>query len=138
MKSKTILLFITFFGLIAIVVLMFMPYPGQDELMTQDQTPPATEQNFNPEYGDLTEEQIAIADRAIGDLLNSVEGINPSMVTVKSFEAEQFPDSSLGCPQEGLNYSQVETPGYKVMLEAQGAEYDYRLDTKEAVIMCQK
>ena len=138
MKLKTILLYVTFIALIAVVILMFMPYPGQEELMNQEQAPVETQQNFNPQYGDLTDEQIAIADRAIGDLLNSVEGINPSMVTVSNFQAEQYPDASLGCPQEGTSYAQVETPGYQVMLEAAGKTYDYRLDTKEAVVMCQK
>ncbi len=138
MKSKTILLYITFAALIIIVALMFMPYPGQDELMTADQPPVETQQEFNPQYGDLTEEQIAIADRAIGDLLNSVEGLNPSMISVKSFETREFSSTALDCPQEGQMYAEVITPGYQVVLEAQGQEYDYRLDTEEAVLMCQE
>jgi len=139
MKSKTTLLYITFFALIALIVLMFMPYPGQDELAKQadkKQVPTQNKQEFNPQYGDLNDEQIAIADRAIGDLLNSVEGINPAMIAVKSFVSQEFGDTSLGCPNEGQNYAEVITPGYQVILEAQGQEYDYRLDTDKIVVMC--
>lgn len=138
MKSKTILLYLTFVALIALVVLMFMPYPGQDELMRQEHSTPAVEENFNPQYGNLTDDQIAIADRAIGDLLNSAEGITPSMIVVKQFEPKEFGDTSLGCAMPGQNYSQVITPGYQVILEAGGKEYDYRLDTNEAILLCEK
>ncbi|QQS43731.1 hypothetical protein IPM65_06370 [Candidatus Roizmanbacteria bacterium] len=136
MKLRTILLFVTFAALIAVVVLMFMPYPGQDELMTEE-PPVETQPDFNPQYGDLTDEQIAVADRAIGDLLNSVEGLNPSMIAVKSFETREYGSTALDCPQEGQMYAEVITPGYQIVLEAQGEEYDYRLDTNESVIMCQ-
>lgn len=138
MKSKTILLYLTFVTLIALVVLMFMPYPGQDELMRQERSTPAIEENLSPQYGNLTDDQIAIADRAIGDLLNSVEGITPSMIAVKQFEPKEFGDASLGCPMPGQNYAQVISPGYQVILEAGGQEYDYRLDMSEAVLLCEK
>ena len=127
----------TFAVLLVVVVLMFMPYPGQDELTSTDQPPVETPQDFNPQYADLTDEQIGIADRAIGDLLNSVEGLNPSMIAVTGFEPREFSSTALDCPQEGVMYAEVITPGYQILLEAQGQEYDYRLDTQEAVIMCQ-
>lgn len=92
---------------------------------------------MNPDYGELTEDQIQIADRAIGDLLNSSDGITPGMITVKSFEEQEFEDASLGCPQEGESYAQVVTPGYQITLEAQGEEYDYRVaEDSETVLLC--
>lgn len=117
---------------------MVMPYPGQDELaQSQDiQTTPGNQESFNPQYGDLSQDQIAVADRAIGDLLNSVQGINPSMIIVKSFEPREYGSTALDCPQEGQMYADVITPGYQIILEAQGQEYDYRLDTDQAVMMC--
>jgi hypothetical protein len=60
------------------------------------------------------------------------------VVTVLSVETQEYGDSSLGCPVAGTNYSQVITPGYKVILTAQGKMYDYRLDMGESVVLCEK
>lgn len=110
--------------------------PTQAQIQVSGTQPPAG--NMNPSYGDLTPEQITKADIAIGKLLNSSEGITPPMVTVKSFEAKDFPDASLGCAQEGQMSAQVITPGYQVVLEAQGKTYDYRLTDEKNVILCEK
>lgn len=37
-------------------------------------------------------------------------------IQVDSVKAVQWPDSSLGCPQPGMMYTQVVTPGYQVTL----------------------
>jgi hypothetical protein len=94
--------------------------------------------SMNPGYGELTPEQISIADIAIGKLLNSSQGITPPMITVKSFEAVDFPNSGLGCPKDGVMYSEVITPGHKVVLEAQGNVYDFRVASAENVVLCEQ
>ncbi len=38
-----------------------------------------------------------------------------------------YPDSSLGCPQPGIAYTQGNTPGYKVELDVKGITWDYRV-----------
>jgi len=48
-----------------------------------------------------------------------------------------WPDTSLGCPQPGVTYEQVETPGYKLVLEAQGQTYTYHTD-HERVVLCEQ
>jgi hypothetical protein len=37
-----------------------------------------------------------------------------------------YPDTSLGCPQPNQTYQQVQTSGYQVLINYQGATYDYR------------
>lgn len=104
-----------------------------------DQNLAANQQGgLNPNYGDLTPDQIATADIAIGKLLNSSEGITPPMISIVSFEEQEFGNTSLGCPQEGQMYAEVITPGYKVVLEAQGTQYDYRLTNTEDVFLCEQ
>ncbi len=144
-----------FVGLIGLTLIIFVVYyfatspapeeqtqnsgtdsPKQAQIQVSGTQPPSG--SMNPSYGDLTPEQIKTVDIAIGKLLNSSEGITPPMVTVKSFEAKDFPDSSLGCAKEGMMYSQVITPGYQVVLEAQGKIYDYRLTDEKNVILCEK
>lgn len=55
-------------------------------------------------------------------------GISQEVITVVSAEAVTWNDSSLGCPIEGMMYTQVLTPGYQIILMAKGVEYDYRTD----------
>jgi hypothetical protein len=51
--------------------------------------------------------------------------ISSDVIQVLKTEAAQWPDSSLGCPQKGMMYMQVITPGYTIVLGAQGKTYEY-------------
>jgi hypothetical protein len=55
-------------------------------------------------------------------------GISQEAITVVSAQAMTWNDSSLGCPVAGMMYTQVITPGYQIILKANGVEYDYRTD----------
>jgi len=48
-----------------------------------------------------------------------------------------WPDSSLGCPQEGMNYAQVLTPGYLIQLDYEAIQYDYHSDKSTRVVYCE-
>jgi hypothetical protein len=54
-------------------------------------------------------------------------GFDPGSVEVVSVTEEMFNDSSLGCPKPGEFYTQVITPGYIVIVRADGVELDYRV-----------
>ena len=48
-----------------------------------------------------------------------------------------WPDASLGCPQEGMMYAQVLTPGYLVVIrDAGGAEHSVHTneDASSAIV----
>lgn len=62
--------------------------------------------------------------------------INADQIRLSSIEAVTWPDGSLGCPQAGGMYTQVITPGYKLILEANGKPYPYHTDDKETVVLC--
>jgi len=64
---------------------------------------------------------------AIADLARQT-GLPGGDIHLASIEATNWNDSSLGCPQEGFMYAQVITPGYLIMLEAQGQQYEYHAD----------
>lgn len=80
--------------------------------------------------------QAALA-AAVADLARQT-GLPADQITVASVEPMQWPDASLGCPQEGMMYAQVITPGYLVMLEAQGQKYEYHTDQRSTVVWCKK
>jgi hypothetical protein len=48
-----------------------------------------------------------------------------------------WPDSSLGCPQEGMFYTQVLTDGYLIRLEANGKIYEYHANRDAHVFLCE-
>jgi hypothetical protein len=57
-------------------------------------------------------------------------------IQLVSIEAVTWPDSSLGCPQLGIMYTQVITPGFQIVLEANGKTYPYHSDDKDRVVYC--
>jgi hypothetical protein len=48
-----------------------------------------------------------------------------------------WPDASLGCPQPGMMYAQVITPGYRVVLQAGGQTKEYHADASSFVLLCE-
>ncbi len=62
--------------------------------------------------------------QAVADLAGRL-AIAADAIQVRSVEAVEWPDASLGCPQPGMMYAQVITPGYRIVLEAAGRAYEY-------------
>jgi hypothetical protein len=64
-------------------------------------------------------------------------GVDVGEVTVVSAELRDWPDGSLGCPVAGMLYTQVITPGYRVVIEAGGGQLDYRMNRRGAFRLCE-
>lgn len=74
---------------------------------------------------------------AITDL-SKQSGVPPDEIALVSMEAMEWSDSSLGCPQEGFMYAQVVTPGYLIVLEADGQQFEYHTDQEgNSVVLCE-
>lgn len=60
-------------------------------------------------------------------------------LSVDSAEPVQWPDSSLGCPQPGMNYMQMITPGYRVSVldTSNGKTYSVHIGAGRAIV-CDK
>jgi hypothetical protein len=63
--------------------------------------------------------------------------LNPTTFTVVRAEQAIWPDGSLGCPIPGQVYIQVQTPGYWIVLRANGKTYDYRATEAGVVRLCE-
>lgn len=74
----------------------------------------------------------ALVDEAKRDLSERL-GIPVEDINVISVEEVEWRDSSLGCPQPGSASLTVITPGYLILLEAEGQEYEYHADHKRVV-----
>ncbi|MGQ9516972.1 MAG: hypothetical protein ACUVT1_06880 [Anaerolineae bacterium] len=63
-------------------------------------------------------------------------GVSPARIQVVKAEPILWPDTSLGCPQPGMMYAQVITPGYQFILEYEGKQYDYHAG-RGHLILCE-
>jgi len=61
-------------------------------------------------------------------------GVDPSPLTVTHAEPVTWPDSSLGCPQPGIQYLQVITPGYRIELHGSQGDYVVHVAGNNAIV----
>ena len=80
----------------------------------------------------LSPEVAALADKARQDL-SARAGVSAGDIAVESIQAVEWRDGSLGCPQPGMNYVMMITPGYLIMLEAKGQAYEYHASLNDVV-----
>ena len=73
---------------------------------------------------------------ATADLASRL-GIPADEITLAEFSEEEWSDSSLGCPQPGMSYLQVITPGYLIRLEANAQTYEYHSNRDTFFILCE-
>jgi hypothetical protein len=119
-----------------------MPSPtGPGPAATPTRTPPNEEEVMTPQPAQDTpeancpEEARNVVLIAKDDLARGL-GLSVSEISVVSVEAVDWPDTSLGCPEPGKVYAQVITPGYLVVLEAEGQTYEYHTDKGGQVTLC--
>lgn len=57
---------------------------------------------------------------------------------VVSVESVTFNDGSLGCPQPGVQYTQGQVDGMKVVVDVAGRSYDYRFGRTDTPMLCER
>src|SRR5260221_11094206 len=67
---------------------------------------------------------INAAYSAVSNLLGKT--VSPNDHSVYIWTQSVYPDTSLGCPQPGQSYAQVQTDGYQVTITYNNVNYDYR------------
>ncbi len=78
-----------------------------------------------------------VTSLAITDLSTS-KGISAERIKATKVEEVNWPDTSLGCPEPGMLYAQVITPGYRIILSDGDTEYEYHSDAIAHIVLCQK
>jgi hypothetical protein len=96
---------------------------------------PGTSDVQLPETGNAPSAPRKIVEKAKSDLVKRF-GVDASQIRVVEARAVDWPDTSLGCPQPDMVYAQVITPGYWILLEAEGRQYPYHTDQNEQIILC--
>ena len=59
--------------------------------------------------------------------------VNPEEIKTVDIQVVNWNDTSLGCPQKDIVYSQVITEGYKITLKADGKTYKYNAGLNKVV-----
>jgi hypothetical protein len=90
-------------------------------------------------------DQGAVPGEVPGDLLTQIlkdlqerKGIATEEITIERAEAVVWSDGSLGCPQPGMMYLQVLTPGYFVVLRVGDDLYNYHAGESGGFILCER
>jgi hypothetical protein len=111
-----------------------LPSPIQEETQsaftpTQGETPDMPSIPSAPTLQNLIEQ-------AKADLAQRLS-IPAIQITVLEVGEVVWPDSSLGCPQPGMMYAEVLTPGYLIRLNANDQEYEYHAGKSLDVFLCE-
>lgn len=104
--------------------------PSPSSTNMANPTPPLTSETLDPAAREL----VLRAQTQLAQKL----GIDMKDISLESIEAVEWPDTSLGCPQMGMLYAQVVTPGYQVILEAAGEQYEYHTGADRFLVLCEK
>jgi hypothetical protein len=73
-------------------------------------------------------EDVSPAQQAAIQVLANVLGIDPNQVKVVSAEGVDWPNGCLGVQRIGVMCTQQIVPGYRIILEANGQQYEYHTD----------
>lgn len=76
-----------------------------------------------------------LIDLAVADLAGMVNA-SVDRIAVVRVEAVDWPDGCLGCAKAGEFCTEAIVPGYRVVLEVGGQEYEYRADRQRTVRPC--
>ncbi len=84
--------------------------------------------------GEIMDQQIS---DAVTDLATRI-GIEGDSIKVSQARAVSWGSSALGCPEEGMNYTQAIVPGVLLILEVDRSYYRYHGRTGSSLFYCPK
>ena len=77
-----------------------------------------------------------LIERAKADLAQKFSVPASQIKAIETKEAV-WPDASLGCPQPGIVFAQIPTPGYIIMLEYAGDDFEYHASIRGDILYCE-
>lgn len=80
-------------------------------------------------------DEAKLIQTAIRDLAGRLEADEESIEVVESRSVE-WPDGSIGCPEDSLSYTQAIVDGVQVLLSSDGKIYDYHAGLDGEIFLC--
>jgi hypothetical protein len=99
--------------------------PAQGDIPQMPQNDPTPSTKF--------EKLAEMAKKELAERLS----ISYSQIDLISAQEVIWPDSSLGCPQPGMAYADVLTPGYLILLNTDGQDYEYHAGKNSDIFYCE-
>ncbi|MFQ6057682.1 MAG: hypothetical protein ACE5MB_02225 [Anaerolineae bacterium] len=96
---------------------------------------PTVEKPFFPGTPVALDQAQETIGMATADLAKRL-GIPSHEIRVIVVRGWEWGDTNLGCPSPDASYTSVATPGYVIVLFAQGREYEYHTDLEGRVVYC--
>lgn len=115
------------------------PSPTQPRTPTLQPTPSPTNTSVPSKVstpqpsGTICPSCDSIEDQAREALANWL-GISSEEIEVLEVEEVEWPDASLGCPQPGMVYAQVITPGWRVVMRVGDKTHEYHFGGGHGVL----
>lgn len=108
----------------------------QDGRWVVDRTAPAADSAT----GGATDVEIPMEAQSVVDLVRQDAAtqldVDPSALDVTAIQAVDWPDSSLGCPEDGGVYAQVISPGYQITIGDGTASIEYHTGPDDLFVLC--
>ena len=74
----------------------------------------------------------------VAQALSKKTGVDTSKLVLTAKDALDWPDSALGCPAPGMMYSQIVTPGFKLIYSDGAKTYEVHTDRSgNRAVLCQ-
>lgn len=109
--------------------------PGNPTLPVMPTQTVETEMNPSLPIPAVSNPQVLIQN-AKEDLARQLS-ISTTQIGLLEIKEVFWPDTSLGCPQAGISYTQVLTPGYLIILESNGNQFEYHANIHKYVFHCE-
>lgn len=119
-------------GLLASVACQpLMPVAAPTALPLEETSVPTTPPPVNAGLANSRPVRLALADLA------TRLAVTADAIEIVEARPVVWPDGSLGCPQPGMMYPQVQVEGIVIRLRAAGAEYQYHGGGRREPFLCE-
>ena len=126
----------------------FIPKPDPTQIALTSPLPGETQPTFaTTQQGDILNMTAIPSTPAAPNLHGLIQKAKEDLAQRLSISVDQingidakaviWSNSSLGCPQSGMVYADVLTPGYLILLNANGQDYEYHAGKGSTIFLCE-
>lgn len=121
------------------------PASQQNEATTSPiETQQNSTQSTEGDTGQMTPSLPTPVDAGLQNLIEMIktdlanrQAVSVEEILLLETIAVEWSDSSLDCPQPGMDYVQVITPGYRIVLQVNGQSYEYHTNRDAYFVYCE-
>jgi len=119
-------------GVLGMVLTCAACTQGEAEAPIAETETPEAEMEKPSSIGGMLSKKVSAA---VADL-SARTGISTDAITVTKASIVNWGSSAVGCPRDGMNYTQAIVPGVLVLLEADGKVYRYHGSNNSELFHC--